>query len=60
MSVKTEKVKEILSEFFGPFSAKQVDEWVKQGASDDEVIAKARTKVSGFLGERKAEVLDAI
>ena len=60
MSTKTEKVKILLSQLFGPMSANQVDIWLKEGISDDQVVAKARAKVSGFLGPKKAALFDGL
>jgi hypothetical protein len=54
MSTKTEKVKVLLSQLFGPKSANHVDVWLKEGISDDQVVAKAKAKVTGFLGPKKA------
>ena len=55
-----EKVKQVLSECFGPASAKQVDSWLSNGMSETEVVGKARAKISGLLGDEKAKVLDGV
>lgn len=52
---KKEKCKELMSKFFGPASAAQVD-----AMSEDECVAKCRAKVKGFLGEEKAKEFDSI
>jgi len=57
---RIDRVKEVLRECFGAASANQVDKWVGEGMSEAEVIAKARAKVSGLLGEDKARELDVL
>ncbi len=60
MSVKSDNVKQFLEDCFGELSGKQVDKQVKQGMSDDEILAKAKAKVSGLLGADKAAELDKV
>ena len=55
-----EKVKQVLTDCFGPASAKQVDTWLGSGMSDAEVVSKARAKISGLLGDEKAKALDSV
>lgn len=52
---KKDKCKELMSKFFGPASAAQVD-----SMSEDECVAKCRAKVAGLLGEDKAKEFDNI
>ena len=52
---KKDKCKELMSELFGPSSAKLVDQW-----SEDECVEKCKAKVTGFLGSEKAKVFDKI
>ena len=42
-----------LQTFFGPATANQVDQWVKEGSSEAQVVEKAQAKVKGFLGNEK-------
>ena len=55
-----EKVKQVLTDNFGPASAKQVDIWLGSGMSETEVVKKARQKLAGLLGEEKAKALDGV
>ena len=57
---KVDKVKELLGQFFGPSTAAQVDFWVKDGLTEDQVVAKARAKVEGLLGKDKGSSFDSI
>ena len=57
---RVDKVKELLGQFFGPSTAAQVDYWVKDGLTEDQVVAKARTKVEGLLGKDKGSAFDGI
>ena len=57
---RVDVVKQKLVGIFGPASVRQVDSWVSQGMNDDEVIARARAKVVGLMGEKKAKELDGI
>jgi monoamine oxidase len=50
-----EKCKELMSKFFGPASAGQVD-----SMGEDDCIAKCRAKVAGFLGDDAAKEFDSI
>ena len=52
---KKDQCKVLMSKFFGPASAALVD-----SMSEDECVAKCRTKVKGFLGEEKAKEFDKI
>ena len=52
---KKEKCKELMTKFFGPATAATVDDMTEQ-----ECVAKCRTKVKGFLGEEKAKEFDKI
>lgn len=52
---KKDQCKELMGKFFGPASAAQVD-----SMSEEECVAKCRTKVAGFLGEEKAKEFDKI
>ncbi|MGM5484628.1 MAG: hypothetical protein ACQEP1_02030 [Nanobdellota archaeon] len=52
---KKEKCKELMTKFFGPASAAQVD-----SMGEDECVEKCRSKVAGFLGEEKAKEFDSI
>jgi hypothetical protein len=44
-----------LKVFFGPATANQVDQWVKEGLSEAQIIEKAQAKVKGFLGNEKLD-----
>ncbi len=52
---KKEKCKEIMLKFFGPNSAKMVDQM-----KEEECVSICRQKVSAFLGNEKAKVFDNI
>ncbi len=52
---KKEKCKELMIKFFGEATGATVD-----AMSEDECVAKCRTKVAGFLGEDKAKEFDGI
>ncbi|MBT3363216.1 MAG: hypothetical protein HN929_05295 [Chloroflexi bacterium] len=58
--VRTDKVKDLLGQFFGPATAAQVDYWMKDGLSEDQIIAKSRAKVEGLLGKDKGGAFDSI
>ena len=57
---RVDKVKELLGQFFGPSTAAQVDYWIKDGLTEDQVVSKARTKVEGLLGKDKGGAFDSI
>jgi len=57
---RVDKVKELLGQFFGPSTAAQVDYWIKDGLTEDQVVSKARTKVEGLLGKDKGGAFDGI
>ncbi len=52
---KKEQCKKLMSKFFGPSSASQVD-----AMSEEECVEKCKAKVAGFLGESKAAEFDDI
>jgi len=52
---KKEQCKELMKKFFGEATANTVD-----SMSEEECVAKCRTKVAGFLGEDKAKEFDSI
>lgn len=52
---KKEQCKELMEKFFGPASAKLVDEM-----GEDDCVPKCRAKVAAFLGEEKAKEFDSI
>ena len=55
MMTKKEKCKELMLKFFGAASAALVDTM-----TEDDCVAKCRSKVAGFLGEDKAKEFDKI
>lgn len=52
---KKDKCKVLMEKFFGPASAKVVD-----NMSEEECVNICRSKVKGFLGEEKASEFDKI
>ena len=52
---KKDKCKELMTKFFGPASAASVE-----NMTEEECVAKCRSKVEGFLGEDKAKEFDNI
>jgi len=54
---KKEKCSELMGKFFGPASAKTVQNMTD---SDDVIVANCRKKVSALLGEDKAKEFDII
>ncbi|MCL7412456.1 MAG: hypothetical protein M8353_02435 [ANME-2 cluster archaeon] len=52
---KKDKCKALMAKFFGPASAKVVD-----NMSEEECVAICRSKVKGLLGEQKATEFDKI
>ena len=52
---KKSQCKELMQKFFGEASASTVD-----AMSEEEVVAKCRQKVKGFLGEERAKEFDKI
>lgn len=55
MPTKKEQCKELMSKLFGPATAASID-----AMTEDECVAKCKTKVNAFLGEEKAKLFDAI
>ena len=52
---KKEKCKELMTKFFGPATAKMVDDM-----TEEDCVEKCKAKVKGFLGEEKAKEFDGI
>lgn len=52
---KKDGCKKLMEQFFGPASAKLVDDM-----NEEECVAKCRAKVAAFLGEEKAKMFDAL
>ena len=50
-----EKCKQIMLKYFGPNSAKMVEQM-----KDEECISICRQKVQAFLGSEKAKIFDSI
>ncbi len=52
---KKEKCKALMEKYFGPATAKSVDDM-----SEEECVAKCKTKVAAFMGPEKAKEFDSI
>lgn len=52
---KKEQCKALILKFFGPVTASQVD-----SMSEDDCVAKCKSKVAGFFGAEKAKEFDNI
>ena len=57
---RVDKCKELVEKFFGPSVVTLIDKMVKDGKSEDDIIADCRKKTAAFLGEDKAAEFDNI
>ena len=57
---RVDKCKELVQKFFGPSVVTLIDKMVKEGKSEDDIIADCRKKTAAFLGEEKASEFDNI
>jgi len=57
---RIDKCKELVEKFFGPSVLTLIDKMVRDGMTEDEIIADCRRKAAAFLGEEKAKEFDEI